>query len=134
VLKIIFMNMNIKGGAVSSIKGEDRPSAIFKALASASRRNILELLRDGEQCVCHLEASTGYRQAYLSQQLKVLRETGLIEDRHEGWNVYYRVIDPQIFLLLEDTYKMTGQEENKHDLTKKACPCPKCNPGKGSTC
>ena len=31
------------------------------------------LLRDGEACVCHIEAHLGYRQAYISQQLAALR-------------------------------------------------------------
>jgi DNA-binding transcriptional ArsR family regulator len=50
--------------------------------------------------VCHLEAVLGFRQAYISQQLAVLREGGIIQDRREGWNVFYRVSDDRIFEIL----------------------------------
>jgi len=56
-----------------------RQSKLFKALMQPARVAILVQLRDGEQCVCHLEAILGYRQAYLSQQLAVLRQVGLVE-------------------------------------------------------
>jgi len=107
---------------------EDHTSDILKALSSEPRRRILALLKDCEHCVCHLEAHLGYRQAYLSQQLKVLRDAGLIEDRRDGWNVYYRVMDPQIFILLENIYQLTGQDNMELGLRNPDCPCPKCNP------
>ena len=47
-----------------------------------------------------MEAHLGYRQAYISQQLMVLREAGLIQDRRDGWNVFYRVAEPRIFAVL----------------------------------
>ncbi len=58
---------------------------IYKALAHPTRLAILDLLRDGEHCVCHLEAFLGLRQAYISQQLLILREAGLVQDRRDGW-------------------------------------------------
>ena len=59
------------------------------------------MLRDGEQCVCHLEAVLGCRQAYISQHLMVLREAGLVEDRRDGARIFYRVIKPEVFDLVE---------------------------------
>ena len=60
----------------------------LKALAHPVRLQILDMLRaDDEVCVCHMEAAFGKRQAYISQQLMVLREAGaagvdvLIEDQ-----------------------------------------------------
>jgi DNA-binding transcriptional ArsR family regulator len=44
-----------------------------------------------------MEAHLGYRQDYISQQLMVLREAGLIQDRRDGWNVFYRVSEPLYF-------------------------------------
>lgn len=106
---------------------QDQISLIFKALASSSRRNILALLRDGEECVCHLEAHTGYRQAYISQQLKVLRDAGLISDQRNGWNIYYRVVDPEIFTILDNIAHLTGQSFEPIRKIKTVCSCPKCN-------
>lgn len=94
-----------------------------------SRLTILEILRDGEQCVCHLEAVLGCRQAYISQHLMVLREAGLVEDRREGARIYYRVIMPEVFDLVEAATRLSGGRglQVKH-YKMKDCPCPKCNP------
>ena len=105
------------------------PSNIFKALMHPARLSIMEILRDGEQCVCHLEAVLGCRQAYISQHLIVLREAGLVEDRREGARIFYRVIKPEIFEMVDYAYKLSGVNpihENKSKIAN--CPCPKCNP------
>ena len=104
-------------------------SELFKVLSHPVRLAVLAILRDGEQCVCHLEAKLGLRQAYISQQLMVLREAGIIEDRREGWNSFYRVIKPEIYSLLDQAGEILGTQfrfaSSDTQLTK--CPCPKCN-------
>ena len=57
---------------------------IFAAMSHPSRLEILDLLRDGESCVCHIQAMLDHRQAYISQHLNILRQTGLIIRRKEG--------------------------------------------------
>lgn len=105
------------------------PANIFKALIHPTRLSILEILREGEQCVCHLEAVLGYRQAYISQHLMVLREAGLVEDRRDGARIYYRVIKPEVFELVDSAVKMSGVNLIPMPQTKiKDCPCPKCVP------
>jgi len=74
---------------------------LFKALAHPKRLAILEALRDGEHCVCELEQALKLRQAYVSQQLTVLREAGLVCYRKDGWNVFYRMARPEVYTLLE---------------------------------
>ncbi len=56
-----------------------RQAHIFKALMHPVRLQILDLLRDGKLCVCQIEAQSGQLQAYVSQQLAVLRRVGLIK-------------------------------------------------------
>jgi ArsR family transcriptional regulator len=103
---------------------------IFKALVHPTRLSILEILREGEQCVCHLEAVLGHRQAYLSQHLMVLREAGLVDDRRDGARIFYRVIMPEVFDLVDVAIQMSGVEPLPVSHPKvKDCPCPKCNPG-----
>ena len=80
----------------------------FKVLAHPARISIINILRDGEHCVCHMEAYLGLRQAFISQQLAVLREAGIIVDRRDGWNIFYRVINPQIYDLLDAANRLTG--------------------------
>lgn len=106
----------------------DPQSRLFKALMHPTRLAILDQLRNGEQCVCHLEAVLGQRQAYISQQLMTLREAGLIEDRREASRVYYRVIDPAVFLVLDAAQSYAGEPPMEVDVTSSQCNCPKCRP------
>lgn len=99
---------------------------LFKALTHPTRLAILEILRGGEQCVCHMEAILKQRQAYISQQLMVLRDAGLLKDRRDGLNIYYRVTRPEIYSVLDATRKMTGMPTAKLKLTPIACSCPNC--------
>lgn len=102
-------------------------SGLFKILAHPVRLSILEILRDGEQCVCHMEAMLKRRQAYISQHLTVLREAGVLADRRDGWNMYYRVIKPEIFAVLDAMNTINGNPVKiKHQHAKTDCPCPKC--------
>ena len=105
------------------------PANLFKALMHPSRLSILDILREGEQCVCHLEAVLGCRQAYISQHLMVLREAGLVEDRRNGARIFYRVIKPDVFNLVDAAIQMSGGQVFKQVGSKvDGCPCPKCNP------
>ncbi len=70
---------------------------LLKAISHPTRLAVLEILRDGEQCVCHMEAILGLRQASISQQLMILRQAGLVEVRRDGLNMYYRVVKPAFF-------------------------------------
>ncbi len=106
----------------------DAQAQLLKVLTHPARLAILNILRDGEHCVCHMEAHLGYRQAYISQQLMVLREAGLIEDRREGWNVFYRVVEPRVFAILSAVEQIIPSDrETAIEGHAVACPCPKCN-------
>jgi DNA-binding transcriptional ArsR family regulator len=107
-----------------------KSAKLFKTLMHPARLEILEILRDGEHCVCHLETASGYRQAYISQQLAVLREIGLIQDRRDGWNIYYRVIQPKVFEVLDAAQAMTGVKRARRKPVLDNCPCPQCSPVK----
>ncbi len=104
-------------------------SDLLKALSHSTRLAILDILRDGEQCVCHMEATLNLRQAYISQQLMILKQVGLVETRRDGLNLYYRVIKPEIFDVLDTLSSVTGvtTKRPKHKHANTNCPCPKCN-------
>ncbi len=103
-------------------------AGLFKALMHPARLAILDVLRPGEACVCHMEAALGYRQAYISQQLMVLRDAGLVADRRDGWNIFYRSAKPEIFALMDSARLILGQRAKKHvPAIIPACPCPHCS-------
>lgn len=104
-------------------------TGIFKALMHPARLAILDVLRNGEECVCHIENHLGYRQAYISQQLAVLRDAGLIQDERDGWNVYYRVARPEVFALIDVARTMVGLPvtHRASNARESDCPCPRCS-------
>jgi DNA-binding transcriptional ArsR family regulator len=110
----------------------DRQAELLKALAHPVRLQILDILRGGEQCVCHLEAVLGLRQAYVSQQLMTLRKAGLVADRKDGLRVYYRITDRAVFRVLDPARNMVEHEGLKFAAVKErtphGCSCPSCAP------
>jgi DNA-binding transcriptional ArsR family regulator len=117
--------MNMKSGKLS-LEQEKNQANLFKLLTHPVRIAILQILRSDEACVCHIEAALGYRQAYLSQQLAVLREGGLIVDRRDGWNVYYQLKDRSVLSLLDTVAKLINSPEREIPANLPDCPCPKC--------
>ncbi len=106
---------------------------LLKVLTHPARLSILNILRDGEHCVCHMEAHLGYRQAYISQQLMVLRDAGLIQDRRDGWNVFYHVAQPKVFTILSAVEQVLGMESHAEEPRKAVfCSCPKCSAGENA--
>jgi DNA-binding transcriptional ArsR family regulator len=103
----------------------------YKILMHPTRQAILDILRDGEQCVCHMEASLGLRQAHISQHLMVLREAGLVMDRRDGWNIFYRVLRPDVYAIIDAMEAFSGVAGKAQDgldrVKKHPCRCPKCN-------
>ena len=62
---------------------------IAKALAHPSRQLILDVLADGDRCVCELTELVGADQSTVSKHLAVLKQAGIIEDRKEGVMTFY---------------------------------------------
>jgi DNA-binding transcriptional ArsR family regulator len=121
--------MNVIDYNSTEVSSYEQQAQLFKLLTHPVRLAILDILRDGEHCVCHMEAHLGYRQAYISQQLMMLREAGLIQDRRDGWNVFYRVTEPRIFAVLTAIGQIIPpQNVNSSHRSAVVCPCPKCNP------
>ncbi|MFO0547128.1 MAG: metalloregulator ArsR/SmtB family transcription factor [Polyangiaceae bacterium] len=65
--------------------------SVFNALASETRRALLDVLRDGEATVSTLVDGLNISQPAVSQQLNVLRAAGLVEERADGRFRYYRL-------------------------------------------
>jgi len=77
---------------------------IFKALADPIRLQILDLLQEGEKCVCEIVPALGVSQPLVSRHLKILKTRGLITDRKDGNRRIYSVTEPIIFNVI-DTVK-----------------------------
>lgn len=106
----------------------EKISELMKAISNPVRLQILLAIGRAESCVCHLEAHLGLRQAYISQQLMILRRQKIIKSRREGKYIYYRLAKPQILGLIEDAGELVGIPKNALQIQDHAhCECPKCS-------
>jgi len=64
---------------------------LLKALAQPRRLEIVNLLQDQELSVSQIQEMLALPQANLSQHLQVLRKQGVVVDRREGKQVFYRL-------------------------------------------
>jgi len=64
---------------------------LFKAFADPVRLRLLNLLAEGEVCVCHLHEALDLPQSTVSRHLAYLRKRGLVLGRKEGPWVHYRL-------------------------------------------
>lgn len=74
---------------------------VFKALANEKRLRILGALREGELCVCELQAVLDAPQSTVATHLRTLRDAGLVNVRKSGKWRYYRIADTAAFDLLD---------------------------------
>jgi len=62
---------------------------VYRCLCDPTRLRILNLLRDGELCVCHIQEILGESQVKVSKHLAYLRAHGMAEARRDAnWMVY----------------------------------------------
>jgi ArsR family transcriptional regulator, arsenate/arsenite/antimonite-responsive transcriptional repressor len=64
----------------------------FQAVAEETRFRIVQLLADGERCVCELQTELEAAQSRLSFHLKKLKDAGVVTDRRDGRWVHYSLV------------------------------------------
>jgi len=100
-------------------------SRIFYLLANPARLQILLLLGEGDACVCHLKQALGQRQAYISQQLMILRRAGLVSTTRKGRHIYYRLAQPEVLAVVRAAASIRGVTINLPDIQPiPGCPFP----------
>jgi DNA-binding transcriptional ArsR family regulator len=89
---------------------------LFKTLADPTRRAIFEqLCRAGEQTVGSLTAPAGVSQPMVSKHLGALKQAGLVSDRPQGRQTYYRAQASALIPLIDWTTQMTAFWERRFD-------------------
>lgn len=79
--------------------------ALLKVLANPDRLMLMCVLSQGERSVGALEAQLDIRQPSLSQQLGVLRESGLVTTRRDGKSIIYSIASPQALAVMAILYE-----------------------------
>jgi DNA-binding transcriptional ArsR family regulator len=89
---------------------------LFKTLSDPTRRALFErLCREGEKTVTALTEKAGVSQPVVSKHLGVLKQAGLVRDRHQGRQTHYSAQLGALSPLIDWTRQMTGFWENRLD-------------------
>ncbi|HUN22561.1 MAG TPA: metalloregulator ArsR/SmtB family transcription factor [Anaerolineales bacterium] len=117
----------------SLIETSEQIAVSLSAIASAQRIAILLAIGNGEACVCHLETALGWRQAYISQHLMVLRKAEILQDRREGRYIFYKLKNTALLSLLVNFAPLSGLSPETisaliNTQNYPSCECPQCVP------
>jgi ArsR family transcriptional regulator len=74
---------------------------ILKTLAQPTRLKILELLRNGERCICEIVPAINGEQSNISRHISMMQKSHLVTTRKDGVRVMVNVKDPKIFEILD---------------------------------
>lgn len=66
----------------------------FSALADKTRLRLLNLMRDGEVCVCFFAEALGTNNPKISRHLSYLKRASLVAGRRDGKWMHYRISEP----------------------------------------
>lgn len=69
--------------------------SIYKCLCDQQRLRILNLLRDGPLCVCHIMEILRADQVKISKQLRYMKQLGMVEAERQAQWMVYRLADPK---------------------------------------
>lgn len=110
---------------MTNISDFDDLAQLLQVIGQPARLQILLAIGTSETCVCHLEATFGWRQAYLSQHLMALRRADLLLARRDGRFMHYRLSDPRLLDLIRQAAKLQGVELPVL-IPSSECNCPQC--------
>ncbi len=75
--------------------GPVRLDEFFAALADRTRLRLLNLMRDGEVCVCFFAETLGTNNPKISRHLAYLKRAGLVKSRRDGKWMHYSISQPK---------------------------------------
>lgn len=112
--------------------------SLFHALSDETRLAVIDMLRDGERCVCDLQDTLDAAQSRLSFHLKVLKDAGLVADRKEGRWSYYALnrerVDEAIESLRDIAAPATERALTLHSIQRAAKPAARTKQSNSSSC
>ena len=77
----------------------------LKLLSNRNRLMILCQLTDGEMCVGDLAEQLGLNQVTVSQQLGILRNTGIVQSRRDAQTIFYAIHNKDVSKLVAILYR-----------------------------
>ncbi len=89
---------------------------ILKTLAQPTRLKILELLRDGEKCICEIIPAIDGEQSNISRHISLMQKSRLVTTRKDGVKVMVKVRDPQIFNILDRVGRILKNQMKEQEM------------------
>jgi DNA-binding transcriptional ArsR family regulator len=83
---------------------------VLKALAQPTRLKILELLRNGERCICEIIPAINGEQSNISRHISTMQKSHLITTRKDGVKVMVKVKGPEIFEIIDKVALLLKRE------------------------
>ena len=90
----------MKSGIKDHWQRYEMQARVIGALAHPIRVAIVELLKDGEVCVCEIAKRIGAERSNTSRHLAVMLKAGVLKTRKDGLQVYYSLRTPCILNFL----------------------------------
>lgn len=69
---------------------------LFRVFGDSTRIRILYVLSEAEVCVCDLAEILNMTQSAISHQLRILKQSKLVNGRREGKQVFYSLADDHV--------------------------------------
>ncbi len=94
----------------------------FAAFADNTRLRLLNLMRDGEVCVCFFAEALGTNNPKISRHLSYLKRAGLVSGRREGKWIHYSIqkpTDQPAKAVLDAVMDMFGGDRQMQDDRKR---------------
>lgn len=91
----------------------DIQAEFCKAMANASRLQIMHVLRERPMIVNEIVAQTGFSQTMVSRQLALLRAVGMVECQRRGTEMLYQLTDEQIGEVCDLVRKVLAEQMKK---------------------
>ena len=91
-------------------------ATVLKAMGQPTRLQILDLLKEGERCVCEIFPAIHQEQANVSKHLSILKQAGILDSRKDGLRIIYRIKNREVLDLLKIVSQMLKdqmQEQRK---------------------
>lgn len=94
---------------LESAEGFDAAAELFRQMSDPVRVRIFWILSHREECVINISAMLGMSSPAVSHHLRHMKDSGIIESRRDGKEVYYRVADGERGILLHDVIERISE-------------------------
>lgn len=102
--KVVCFNEELVNDIKDSMIAEEELQDLaefYKLLGNPTRLRIIFALGKGELCVCDVAHILGLSMPATSQQLKLLRQRGILNHRNDGRMAYYSLAKPRLFEVIQ---------------------------------